>query len=271
VAFYFNREEVITMSWLYEHRLQLDGLRPLIVIAHWAVISHVPPDDQDDMEQEIVISLMQAVDKYGNENKNYLYTVARNQIWKFLRKKYRDKRRLTYILLSDKGEVARGTWLSVHDGDTDARLDAMATLTALPERLIQIGYKIENDETLSEADQSYWRRQKAKLRPKLDCRRYANRLSDWEKRRILRLHSDGVSMSRTARVIGRTNRAVMRVLAGVPPPPPKMTAEQKDNGIRYAHFVEGKNTSQIARELHYGRGTVRRALNKSKLEAVASV
>jgi len=46
------------MPWLYEHRYQLDGLQPLAEIAHWAVIFHVPSENRDDVEQEIVISLI---------------------------------------------------------------------------------------------------------------------------------------------------------------------------------------------------------------------
>jgi DNA-binding NarL/FixJ family response regulator len=104
-----------------------------------------------------------------------------------------------------------------HSVDIDARLDAIATLSTLPKRLVQIGYKILDGEKHSEPDQHYWIRQKAKLRPKLNCRRYANHLSDWEKRRILHLHSEGASMCKIARTLGRSNRAVMRVLAGSHP------------------------------------------------------
>ncbi|MBU1147706.1 MAG: hypothetical protein KKD11_05075 [Candidatus Omnitrophica bacterium] len=55
------------MSLLWEQRHRLDGLRPLVEIAHWAVIPQVPPEDQDDIEQEIVLELMQTVKKYGNK------------------------------------------------------------------------------------------------------------------------------------------------------------------------------------------------------------
>ncbi len=51
------------MSWLYDHRHQPDGLRPFIEIAHWAVVSHISPKDQDDVEQEIVISLLEVLEK----------------------------------------------------------------------------------------------------------------------------------------------------------------------------------------------------------------
>jgi len=249
------------MSWLYEHRHQLDGFHRLVEIAHWITISHVPPDDQDDVEQEIVISLLQTVEKYGNRGENYLKAVAWSRICEYLRTKY--KQRLFYIRESEKGERAGGTWGFIHDGDADARLDATAILATLPERLIQIGHKIRNGEKLSEADQSYWRRQKAKL----NCRKYANRLSDREKRRILRLHRKGVSMCKIARTMGRSNKAVMRVLAGNQPLSRrdwlakfKTVAKERDERIRHAHFVDGKSTLQIQREFHHGVVTVRKAI-----------
>jgi len=258
------------MTWLYEHRDQSDGLQPLVEIAHWVTISYayVPPEDQEDVEQEIVISLMQTVEKYGNKGKNYLKAVARSRICGYLRRKYKQK--VCYIHESDKGEKAGRTWMFVHDGDIDARLDAIATLATLPERLIQIGHKILDGEKLSEADESYWRRQKERLRlrPKLNCRRYANRLSDWEKRRIPQLHSKGMSMCQIARTMGRSNKTVMGVLAGSQPlkrgawlAKLKMVARERDEQIRHAYFVEGKSRKQIEREFHHGVMTVQKAIS----------
>jgi len=253
-------------SWLYEHRYQLDGLKPLAEIAHWAVISHVPPEDRDDVEQEIVISLVQTVERYGDKGENYLKKVAWSLICKYLAAKYKQKR-LYYIRETDKGERVGETWEFIQDGDTGARLDAMATLAVLPERLIQIGYKLLDGEKLSEAEQSYWRRQKEKL----DCPRYANRLSDWEKRYILKLHDNGMSMCKIARTTGRTNRAVMRVLANHQPLSRrdwlnrlKIAAEERDERIRQAYFIEGKCISQIAREFHHDRNLVRRIVREEK-------
>lgn len=250
------------MSWLYEHRHQLDGFHRLVEIAHWMVLSRVPPDDQDDVEQEIVISLMQTVEKYGNRGENYLKAVAWSQICEYFTRMYKQKR-LCYILGSESGERAGGTWLSAHDGNADARLGATAILDTLPERLIQIGYKMLDGEKLSEADQSYWRRRKAKL----NCRKYANRLSDWEKRRILRLHRKGVSMCKIALTMGRSNKAVMRALAGNQPLSRrdwlakfKTAAKERDERIRHAYFVDGKSTKQIQREFHHGVVTVREAI-----------
>lgn len=132
---------------------------------------------------------------------------------------------------------------------------------------MEIGYKRLDGKKLSEADQHYWINQKAKLRPKLNCRRYANRLSDWEKRRMLVLNSEGVSMSKIARTMGRNNASVMRVLAGQSLSRQgwlakmKIAAQEKDTQVKHAYFVEKKNISQIARDLHLGRQTVRKAIH----------
>ena len=261
------------MAWLYNHRHQLDGLKPLIEIAYWAVISHVPPEDRDDVEQEVVISLMETVKKHGNKGKNYLQTVARYEIYKYLRRKYKEAGLFYYFHGNDTEEMVSGARGFVTSIDIDARLDAIATLAALPRRLVQIGYKILDGEKLSEPDQHYWIRQKAKLRPKLNCRRYANRLSDWEKRRILQLHTKGMSMCKIARTVGRTNKAVMRVLAGSQPlsrrgwlDKMKMTAEKKNEQIRHAYFVDRKSIYQIVREFHHSRRTVRRAILEAPTE-----
>ena len=251
------------MSWLYEHRHQLDGLQPLAEIAHWAVMSNVPPEDRDDVEQEIVISLMQAVEKYGNKGKSYLKAVARHRICEYFNRKYKEKR-LCYIHESEKGEMAAGTWVFLHDGDTDARLDAIATLATLPERLIQIGYKILNGEKLSQADQHYRIKQKARLRPKLNCRKQAHYLSDWEKRRILQLYREDVCVHKIATTMGRSDITVLRVLAAHQlPSRRKLLAKERDERIRHAYFVDGKGVSRIRRELGYSHDTLYKAIRSA--------
>jgi len=251
------------MSWLYEHREQLDGLKPLVEIAHWAVIPHVPPEDQDDVEQEIVIRLIQTVEKYGNKGKAYLKTVARYRIYAYYRAEYQRKR-LCYIDESEGGERAGGTLVFLRDGDGDARLDTNTTLATLPERLIQIGHKILNGEKLSESDQAYWRRQKAKL----NCRKYGNRLSDWEKKRILQLHRKGVSVCEIARTTGRANKTVKQLLVGRQGTQLRQNwlakmetaAKERDERIRHAYFIKGKSLKEIEREFHHDWLTVREAI-----------
>lgn len=212
------------MSWLYNRRHQLDGLCPFIEIAHWAVVSHVTPEDRDDVEQEIVIYLIETVEKYGIsiKSKNYLKAVAWSRICRYLRKRYQERKRLYYVFENDKGEVVREIWDLLHDDDGEARLDAIATLATLPKRLIEIGYKKLNGEKLTDQESDYCTKQLARLRPKLKCRRYGIRLSDREKRQIVQLHGEGLSLNEIMRIMGRTNRAVKRCLveAGLTAPWP---------------------------------------------------
>ena len=249
------------MSWLYNHRHQLDGLEPLLKIAYWAIIdNNVPQEDRDDVEQIIVLSLIQTVQKYGNNGKVYLKAVARYRIYDYFNRKYKEKR-FWYIQESEKGEKAGETWLSLHDGDTDARLDASATLATLPKRLVQIGYKILNGEKLSVADNAYRIKQKSRLRPKLNFRRYANRLSDLEKRRILQLYREDMFVHKIALAMGRDDRTILRVLARHQlPSRRKLLGKERDERIRHAYFVDGKGVSRIKRELGYSYDTVYKAI-----------
>ena len=179
--------------------------------------------------------------------------------------KYKEKKKLYPIIETDKGEMVRKSWVTLHDGDS--QLDATTMLATLPDRLIQIGYKLLDGEKLSEADHSYWTRQKAKL----GGRKYANRLSDEERRRILGLHRQGISMSSIAKRMGRTNKAIMQVLAKSQPlsrqewlAEMKAKAKERDEQIRHAYLVDGKSVTQIAREFHYGKETVRTAVGRGQ-------
>jgi DNA-directed RNA polymerase specialized sigma24 family protein len=257
------------MPWLYEHRYEYDEeLRRFIEIAHWATKT-IPPEDWDDVEQDIIIQLL-AVDRHGFKPNSYLRAVARNEVCRYLRQKYKEARIFHHIFESERGEMVRGMWKVLHDGD--GRLDAIATLATLPRRLIEIGYKRLNGEKLSEADQSYEIRQRAKL----NCRRHPNRLSHWEKRRILQLHSEGLSMSRIARTLGRSNKAVMGILAGNRLSRQKWlsrmkaAAQQRDEQIRLA-YLQGKGISQIARELHVASATVGKIARTERQRETARV
>ena len=61
-----------SMSWLYDRREQLDGLRPFVEIAY-RLTYPIPYHDRDDVEQEIVITLKQVSDRHGEAEKNYLW------------------------------------------------------------------------------------------------------------------------------------------------------------------------------------------------------
>jgi len=212
------------MSWLYERREQLDGLRPFVEIAH-SLIYPVPYHDRDDVEQEIVITLKRVTDRRGETAENYLWGAARNVVRHYWRKRYRQARRLRYFYPSNRGEMIAGQWTFVsEDGDNAARLDAIATLATLPKRLVEIGYKRLNGERLSEADELYWMRHKAKL----DCRKRGDQLSEWEKRRVMQLHNEGLSVSKIAKTMGRGRKTIdlCLVKAGLREAPPYLASKR---------------------------------------------
>ena len=210
------------MSWLYDRRDQLDGLRPFVEIAH-RLIYPVPYHDRDDVEQEIVITLKRVVDRHGEVEDNYLWGAGRNVVRHYWRKKYRQARRLCHLMESNRGEIVAETWRFVSDdGDNEARLDAIATLATLPKRLVEIGYKRLNGEELNTADEWYWMRHKAKL----DCRKRGDQLSEWEKRRVAQLHNQGLSVNKIAKTMGRGRRTIdlCLVRAGLREAPPYLAS-----------------------------------------------
>lgn len=212
------------MSWLYDRREQLDGLRPFVEIAHH-LIYPIPYQDRDDVEQEIVITLKQVSDRHGKVEENYLWGAARNVIRHYWRKRYRQARRFRHLVEGDKGEMVAETWKFVcGDEDNEARLDAIATLATLPKRLVEIGYKRLNGEELNTADELYWIRHKKML----DCRKRGDHLSDWEKRRVAQLHNQGLSVSKIARALGRSRRTIdlCLVKAGLREAPPYLASKR---------------------------------------------
>ena len=43
---------------------------------------------------------------------------------------------------------------------------------------------------------------------KLDCRKRGDQLSEWEKRRVVRLHNESLSVSKIARTMGRSRKTI---------------------------------------------------------------
>ncbi|GAI67754.1 unnamed protein product, partial [marine sediment metagenome] len=217
--------------------------------------------DRDDLEQEIVLKLIKTVEKYGDKPKSYLKVVARHRFYRYLRERYDERSRLAYFGVGKKGSTAEGL------GETlDARMDASATLAIMPERLKQIGFKILDGEKLSKGDRNYWAKQKGRLRPMINCRSFANRLTGREKRRILRLHGEGIPTCKIARTMGRGRTTVMRVLASRQISRQswltkmELATKERDERIRHAYFVDGKTVSQIEREFHHSQKTVRKVI-----------
>jgi len=198
ISFLGNKQiEVTTMSWLYEHRDQLNGSRSLAEIAYH-ITYDVAPYDRDDVEQDIIIALMRV--KQRNDNPAYLWGVARNELRKYRFRKWYESRKFCSF---DDCQVIISQGVN-----SDARLDAIATLATLPKRLLRIGHDRLNGRKLSEKDYAYWRRHKVKL----ECRQNSKEISDWEKRQILRLHDKGYSVYEIRKTTGRCYETIQRAI-----------------------------------------------------------
>lgn len=85
------------MSWLYDHRDQLDGYELYAKIAYH-FRPKVLPDDRDDIEMEIALKLKTVADKHTQVTLGFLYGCARNVVRNYWRKKYRERRRFCRLL-----------------------------------------------------------------------------------------------------------------------------------------------------------------------------
>jgi hypothetical protein len=148
------------MSWLYNHREQLDGYQLYAEIAY-RFRPKVLPDDRDDIEMEILLELKAAADRHTEVTLSFLYAVARNVVRTYWRKKYRERRRFCRLYEGDKGEMIADKWKFVTPApDIDSRLDAIATLNTLPERMVKAGVTRAEGGKLNNADKLYLCRQR---------------------------------------------------------------------------------------------------------------
>ena len=186
------------MSYLYEHREQLGENKRLAEIAYSVTFS-IPPDDRDDVEQKIVVDLIEVKKKVTTEH--YLWKAARHMVARYWEHYYREKEKSHYFRESNKGEVTEVDWhyLSAPDG-TDARLDAIAILSTLPPRLIEIGLKKLNGEPLTNADRLYRHKRRNKLKPN----RPTGCISDDEKQKIAERNRKGLNNEEIVRATGRS-------------------------------------------------------------------
>jgi len=222
------------MSWLYQHREQLDGLKAFVEIAY-RLTYEIPSADRDDVEQDIVIALMD-VAKTGKTDERYLWQVARHMVAHYWLKTHYQAKKTCRFEEGNKGEITlSGNFVSnfVSNGeDIDARLDAISILATLPKRIVEIGEKKLNGEKLSSAEVCYMIKHRKKLREKLKWRKQGDRLSEWEKKRIVLLHKEGKSVCKIAGIMGRSERVVMLYLfkAGlrkIGPSPFKIAANKR--------------------------------------------
>ena len=148
------------MSWLYNHREQLDGYQLYAEIAY-RFRPKVLPDDRDDIEMEIALKLKAEADRHTEVTLGFLYAVARNIVRNYWRKKYRERRRFCRLYEGDKGEMIADKWKLVTPApDIDGRLDAIATLNTLPKRMVKAGVTRAEGGKLNNADKLYLCRQR---------------------------------------------------------------------------------------------------------------
>ena len=151
------------MSWLYNHREQLDGYQLYAEIAY-RFRPKVLPDDRDDIEMEIVLKLKAEADKKDQVTLGFLYAVARNIVRTYWRKKYRERRRFCRLCEGARGEwIADGRKLIAPAPDIEARIDARALLKTLPERMVKAGIIRDEGGKLNNTDKLYLCRQRHRL------------------------------------------------------------------------------------------------------------
>ena len=194
------------MSWLYDHREQLDGYKLYAEIAY-RFRPKVLPDDRDDIEVEIILNIKTAVDKKDQVTRGFLYAVARNVVGTYWRKKYRERRRFYRLCEGDKGLMIAGNWKLVsYDPDIGARLDARTELKALPKRMVKTGLKIADGERLNNADKLYLCRQRH--------RQSKYNWTDTGKiERMRKLYvNEGLPCAEVGKIVGKSRSTVQRQL-----------------------------------------------------------
>jgi len=194
------------VSWLYNHRDQLDGYELYAEIAY-RFRPKVLPDDRDDIEMEIVLKLKAEAGKKDQVTIGFLYAVARNIVRTYWRRKYRERRRFCRLYERDKGEMIADGWKIVTPApDMEARIDARTTLNTLPERVVRAGIIREEGGKLNNADKLYLCRQRHRIS------KY--NWSDAEKiERMRQLYVDeGLNCTEVAKIVGKSRTCVQNHL-----------------------------------------------------------
>ena len=125
--------------------------------------------------------------------------------------KVREEAKRSFPLYEDSGDDENdGQEMSAtrDDLEVDSRLDAIAILSTLPKRLVEIGYKRLNGEKLNSADREYW----DKTKKKVAYTGSGCHLSDDDKERIRRLWKKGYSAYKIRKVMGRNSTTIREFL-----------------------------------------------------------
>jgi len=195
-----------SISWLYNHREQLDGYQLYAEIAY-RFRPKVLPDDRDDIEMEIALKLKAEADRHTEVTLGFLYAVARNIVRTYWREKYRERRRVCRLYEGDKGEMIADKWKFVTPApDIEGRLDAIATLNTLPKRMVKAGVTRAEGGKLNNADKLYLCRQRH--------RQSKYNWTDAEKiERMRQLYVDeGLPCAKVAEIVEKSRVTVQRQL-----------------------------------------------------------
>lgn len=194
------------MSWLYDHREQLDGYQLYAEIAY-RFRPKVLPDDRDDIEMEIVLKLKAEAERHTQVTLGFLYAVARNVVRSYWRKKYRERRRFCRLYEGDKGEwIADGRKLIAPTPDMEALIDARALLKTLPERMVKAGIIRDEGGKLNNADKLYLCRQRHRI----------SKFNWADAEKIERMRQpyvdEGLPCAEVGKIVGKSRSAVQRQL-----------------------------------------------------------
>lgn len=177
--------------------------------------------------------------------------------------------------------------------DLDAKLDARRILSALPKRLVQIGYKSYAGIPLEKEEKRYLKRwQKGHpsailpRRDHLDERilEFLRKNPEGMTRRVLSNHVqtsvwelnwylNQLIKRKQIIAVRRENsrgrpRSPLLAMAGAEIPGERMVKKERDERIRQAYFREGWSIKRIEREQHHDKRVIRRAVKKGAAGAV---
>ncbi len=135
------------------------------------------------------------------------WDVARNIVRDYWRKKYRERRRFCRLYEGDKGEMIADGWkFFTPTPDIESKIDDIATLNSLPERMVKAGTIRAEGGKLNNADKLYLCRQRH--------RQSKYNWSDAEKiERMRQLYVDeGLPCTEVAKIVGKGRSTVQRQL-----------------------------------------------------------
>jgi len=195
------------MSWLYDHREQLDGYQLYAEIAY-RFRPKVLPEGRDDVEMDIIIKLKEEAGRHTKVTPAFLMVCARSLVTGYWRKKYRERKRFCRLYEGDRGEMVTDRWEFVTPApDIETKLDAKATLRRLPKSMIEVGRKRADGLRLNNADKLYLCQQRHRLS------RY-NWTNDEEIERMRHLYvGEGLSCVEVAKITGKGRSTVQRHLS----------------------------------------------------------